>query len=242
MTTHSSKKSEQSVSPEVVNDQKIDHHAHIRHSFNKVINFFIVIIIVFVMVAFAFKSYQSQLEAERVQFKRIPLKQTQQTVPFGLNESSSSGSSISSTSATFNLQGPLICSYKDNKENLDLKAYIKNKQIYVETPHQGEQERILIAGDCLYNWDEGEATGTKMCGVSQYMSLFESLAKLGLVDPTTLLRALSEMRPSGFQEAPSEMKTIQNLNQICIKGEIKDSIFEIPINVQFKEEMMVKPS
>lgn len=139
-----------------------------------------------------------------------------------------------SASAKLDLKGPLVCSYSDEKATVDV--FIKDSQIYAEMPNKGEKERLLITGDCLYNWDEGETTGKKMCGVGQYIKLIETFSKLGVIDMDTIFGQITELQPS------ISVPDSKQLAKSCMREEIEDEVFAIPQNIEFKEEALKVPT
>lgn len=135
---------------------------------------------------------------------------------------------IASNSATFDLKGPYKCTYTDEK--MDVTAYIKNRQIYAEISSQGTPQRAVIKGDCLYSWNMGETTGKKMCGVTQYLQLFDTVSQMGLMNSETILKYMAQ---KGSGETPA--MPIQQQAKMCTKVEIEDSLFTIP-TITFSEE------
>ena len=134
----------------------------------------------------------------------------------------------STESAVFNLKGPLKCAYSYGEDTIT--AYVKDFQLYVAMPNKGEKERILLKGDCVYNWDEGEVTGKKMCGVGQYVVMFQSLSATGSISPDIIIDSLSKMQPSGPDI------DARKLVNACVKEEVNESVFALPQSINFVEE------
>lgn len=135
-----------------------------------------------------------------------------------------SNSASPAASFKFNLIGPFVCNFKDNTKQQDGVIYIKNKQIYAEFLNKKEQERVLIKGDCLYNWDQGETMGKQICKISPYMNLLEKLYQSGLASDKTLIDYLNQKDT----QADASNQTIQ-----CVEEPISDKLFTIPTQIKF---------
>lgn len=125
-----------------------------------------------------------------------------------------------------NLKGPLVCegSYKDS----EIKASVKNKRVFAEVDDANEGiTNYVLNGDCLYSWQKGKVVGTKTCGLTTFISIFELLGNV-----TALPLAIDEDK-------------LQDFLKNCNEKEIKDErIFEIPKNFSFKEtglNELIKP-
>lgn len=124
----------------------------------------------------------------------------------------------STTPATnsINLKGPFVCnfSYKDSQ----IEAEIENKKIYAKVVDANEGlSNYLLAGDCLYSWQANTKRGTKTCGLSPLISLFE------------LTGSFSSL------PLPIDKTQVNKFIQSCKTTKIKDKeVFNIPKNVVFK--------
>ncbi len=135
----------------------------------------------------------------------------------------------SSSSAQFNLKGPLVCNYIDKEASLS--ASIKNKNIYVKMSDSKLTQHILVKGDCLYKWEIGKKTGEKVCKIGKFLDMFDSLSSLGLVDLDAMFGELSKAKPSTTITPPSMKK----MTESCKKIEVKDEIFTLPTTITFKD-------
>lgn len=190
-------------------------------------------IIIIVLILLAKLSSPPRPAKSQIRLTGIP-SQSQSASPANLflfdTNVTGSTSKISTQSAGFDLKGPSICTISN--DGTDIKAYIKNAQIYAEFLNKSESKRLLVNGDCLYNWSVREATGTKMCGISQYMSMAQMLSQSGLISVETILQYLAKIQPS------VKVPNARDISQSCIKTEVKDSYFVIPTTIQFKEEAL----
>lgn len=131
-----------------------------------------------------------------------------------------------SSSASFDLKGPWVCDYA--AKDASTSAYVKDKKIYAKFKKGKELENILISGDCFYNWDKGEYTGKKMCGVSSYIDIFDTLQNFNFIDINTLLNYVPELNLG------PEIKDLPSVLSHCVKGKVEDKLFIVPKNVLFK--------
>lgn len=136
----------------------------------------------------------------------------------------------SSTSAQLNLKGPTVCSYKTT--SLSISAWIKDKNVLAQWSEKNKNNSYLLKGDCLYTW-ENSTSGTKYCGISQYVSLFESFSSFGLSNITSLVGSLPKF--SGNKSLPVSESVIQDALKTCKKQDFELKVFTIPKSVIFKE-------
>lgn len=99
---------------------------------------------------------------------------------------------------------------------------------------KGERkDNVLVKGDCYYKWNTGEFTGDKMCGISTYISLYETISAVsGGMDLGTLL-SFSQM--SDVKTASISADFLQKTVESCKKVEVNDSVFTVPTTIRFKE-------
>lgn len=130
------------------------------------------------------------------------------------------------------LKGPLICNGKI--DDLIVNAFIKDKKIKVILDQKTKKENMIINGDCYYYWQEGQYTGEKICGLSSFMSLAETMINLGGPNLNLITSQLTKL---GLDQkiATNEAK-ITELVKSCKKGNIDTKIFEVPGNILFKNK------
>lgn len=104
--------------------------------------------------------------------------------------------------AAIALGAPMKCSYEVDGNVAE--GWIKGKQYLGKTTMQEKTVNILMKGECMWSWGEGETTGTKMC--------FETTNDESIWDDT------SEGSP----------KTVK-----CRPAAITDAKFTPPSNVEF---------
>lgn len=136
-----------------------------------------------------------------------------------------------------NLKGPFICNYQDKESSVS--AQIKNGNAYIQLMRD-HGENILLNGDCVYKWEPNRTTGDKMCGISNYLFLYETMSAVGgEMDIGSLLGLL---QLSDKKDETLNAEYIQKVVNTCKKQEVKDSIFTIPSRVSFKETKVEDPS
>lgn len=130
---------------------------------------------------------------------------------------------------TLNLQGPFICT--SSSKTASWSAYIKDKKIVVISKQNKEVGNYLLDGDCGYIWKTPGFAGQKICGITSYVSIAESLLSTGVISPDSILNSnLSSLGVS------ASIDDIKKLIKSCIKKEIANkSVFGIPKNVVFQE-------
>jgi len=111
------------------------------------------------------------------------------------------------------LTGPYICIYK--LKDLDLKIYIKNKNIYSEINSKGKISKYLIKGDCFYQIQTKSET-KKTCGLSNYLPYIESFLKNGV-----------NSVPSIFKSYIPKDIDINGVLNSCKKEKVDDSVFSL---------------
>lgn len=135
-----------------------------------------------------------------------------------------------STEAKIDLNGSYTCEYNGNNKIVNVS--IKSKKVYVEFTTNNLTDMALITGDCGYKWQKGKFSGVKMCGVTQLMSIYESLSSLPFLGSKALFTMLENINPS-VKITPEEITAISNS---CKKQEVEDSIFTIPTNISFENK------
>lgn len=136
----------------------------------------------------------------------------------------------SSHSIKIDLKGPLVCDY--SSASVAISASIKDKKILIKKTDKNLVYNYLVNGDCLYSWSNN-VSGQKTCGLGQYMSTFETLSNMGLMDFNNVLGGLSQFEAT--KNLVSQKADIEGLVKTCRKEEISDSIFDIPVKISFKK-------
>ena len=127
------------------------------------------------------------------------------------------------------INGSYVCSFSTGKD-ATVAAYLKNKSLYAQLQDKKKTRYVLFHKDCLYEWQKNTTSGQMTCGLSQYVSMFESMSKLGLASPDSYLQTLL----GGGGAITDQKGNTTTLGNACQKKEIQNTkIFDIPKNVQF---------
>ncbi len=141
--------------------------------------------------------------------------------------------------SNINLQGPSVCTL-DSDTDYSGFIYIKNKNIKTEfqSLKEGVKTTVILKGDCMYKWENEEKTGVKICELSQYVGILETMTKFNLLDAETLLNLMTQFgAANGIENIPEKIPPVS-----CKKEVINDSLFVIPGGVRFETKTLVKPS
>lgn len=211
-------------------------HAQVHHTFKKLSKWIIITPILFVMIGLVIAPpRQKANNVQHVVPTRMPTgaiiptqSLTQAKILQQLTAISPASTATKSATVQLNLIGPFVCNYQN--EGTSFKAYIKNKQVSVQVPVEtGAIQHIVLNADCVYAWQQGDAVGTKMCGMSQYLALFSTMSQYGMMDTGSILGTVAQMVPSA-----KKIDTAQ-LARACVKEEVNNTVFTIPTNVKFSE-------
>lgn len=115
---------------------------------------------------------------------------------------------VESKKQDFSLKGPYVCAYTDKTGGVDLKAYVKNKNIALTITEKGKVDKYLLKGDCAY------LNGQKICGITPYVSLMEGMLNNNVTGLETMWSKYSKTKVD-FREA---LKS-------CVKKDFEDSVF-----------------
>lgn len=135
-----------------------------------------------------------------------------------------------STSIKFDLKGSIICGGK--VDSASVSAYIKDKKIKIIFDNKDKKENLLVSGDCFYNWEEGEFSGQKMCGLSPVLSIIETIASFGGLNFELLFDQLKNFGINN--KVASDQAKINQLVKTCREEKIDEQLFKIPTNILFK--------
>lgn len=123
------------------------------------------------------------------------------------------------------LQGPWQCSVQTPEGSAEL--HILNNKVRFTSNSGGTTQNTLLNDDCIYTWTA--STGTKQCGLNQYMDLFNSLFSGSEgIDISSILAEQIGSDPSQSQEYIM-------LLQSCKKISSSSSLFLVPQNVTWDE-------
>lgn len=188
-----------------------------------------VVVIFFGLFIFA-KEKNAQLKVLNAQ-----QKPTTQKVATNAPKTISSQATASSERIVFSLQGPLVCQYQSNEASMS--ALIKNKKVIATNKVGKKASNYLLVDECLYIWEEGNNTGRKICELSQYIKMFETLSSFGILNAESLFDIFSQLglKPEKLSNLPKENIGAE-FSKSCKKREVNDEVFKVPLKVSFKNE------
>ncbi len=144
--------------------------------------------------------------------------------------------STAKTNMKLDLNGPYRCVYKD--KTIDADISIKNKNVYAVYKTKNTTATAVLKGDCAYNWEQNKLTGEKMCGISQYISIFEMLSSWNIMSFDSLSSMISEAQPG----MSIDSSVMSNIAESCKKEEVNDSLFVVPTTISFSDVKSISPS
>lgn len=176
-----------------------------------------ILIVVFVLSA-KFMGFKGPSSAPQVAKAAIaPTQPTSQAVL---------DSTVQKTSAAepkIDLKGPWVCNF--SYQNSKITAYIKNKNIKATVTTGNNVQNVIVNGDCLYRFLDNEKAGSKLCGVSTWLSMGELLLSFNNID--SLMPLISSQ--FGLPEKTSQdTQNLPDFAKSCISQQIADSVFTIP--------------
>ncbi len=138
----------------------------------------------------------------------------------------------SQTRTPINLQGPLTCAF-NSQVNYQGMIYIKNKHVRADVVTSSSSSATIsavLSGDCLYKWEQKSVTGVKMCGLSQYVAILDTMANFGALDAQTLMSLVTQ-----FGNANGATNMPKNVPEtVCKKDTVSDGVFDIPKTIRFQ--------
>lgn len=138
---------------------------------------------------------------------------------------------------SIDLKGPYVCSVVDIEKEINV--FIKDRQIYIKYKTSDNTNFILVKEDCIHKWVNMEKQGRKVCGIDQYLSMFDSLSSLPLFSTEVLFTLISKLESSSNQRINSE--GVKKLVNSCENQDIDDAMFTFPTNITFIEEKFTQP-
>lgn len=186
--------------------------------------FIIFLPLVILLLSFYWKSSSPKRSTQTIpNYPRItPVKE----VGSGMMDLMKSGTN----SAKVDLKGSYKCEYNANGKVVN--GFIKNKKVYIEFTSKNLTEIALVNGDCGYRWQKGTFKGEKMCGVSQIMSIYESLSSMPFMGTDSLFTMIGSMNPS----VTLTKEEISGIAKSCKKQEVVETTFTIPSNISFENK------
>jgi hypothetical protein len=127
---------------------------------------------------------------------------------------------------TIDLKGPWQCLLKNDEAIFA--GYIKDRKIKIEIKNNKGKSYFLIENDCLYQWNEGQFSGDKSCGLGPYLNFIESILKNNY-------QTFFNLFLKQFKEFSQENFSLEN---ICEKENVEESIFLVPAKVLFRNKSL----
>lgn len=128
------------------------------------------------------------------------------------------------------LKGPWICDF--SSKGASISASIKDKKIFVKTERENLTSNLLISGDCYYEWQKDMFEGKKTCGISSFISIFETMTNFGLISYDAIFPYISQLAVG--DSISTDEADIKRMTDSCEKQVVDDIVFEIPKNINFK--------
>lgn len=117
---------------------------------------------------------------------------------------------------TINFDKPVRCAF--NAEGASYSAQIDDTSVAAVVTEQKSTRHMVVNGDCLYQWINGETTGTKRCGMLSMIALGKQLVGSGIMSLDTIVPGVSNP-----------------LEQCANVGSIDKVVFTIPQTIRFIE-------
>jgi len=184
---------------------------------------FVIFLPLIIVIIFLFFNSRSRGE----NYGAISPTQTLTQTPENNLLNTASGIKPVTSNGKLDLIGPTVCAYKDEKSSTT--AYIKNKNIYAKQVSSKSSTEFILKGDCVYIWGKDSVSGQKICGVSQYLGIFEMLSSMPFFDLKAIVPAL--LGGTTGVEIPDKLP---DLDKVCKKGEVDEKLFTIPEGVAFQ--------
>lgn len=141
----------------------------------------------------------------------------------------------------FNIDGSYVCKYASTS------AMIANRKLTMKTKNASGSAYKIFDGDCLFSWEQikGKSqNGTKSCGFSQFLSMYETASKFGLFKDGASITSLADkgmidkMLPASQAALLTDVEQMQKRFQTsCVESTtIRESVFRVPTGIIFKEQ------
>lgn len=139
------------------------------------------------------------------------------------------------------LKGSWSCKMQSNTTDSYM-LEIKNYNIAAVFNSNAATQHLIVKGDCAYYWKTSTTVqrGQKMCGISQYISMFDLFSQFNISSPDMLLNmlpnAVSQLLP-----IPKNLD-LKALMKSCVKDTVADTVFIVPSNISFVDQTTPTPS
>ncbi len=131
---------------------------------------------------------------------------------------------------TLDLTGPWVCSGKI--DNLLVDIFIKDKKIKAVLDQKNKKENMVFNDGCYFHWFNDQYVGEKLCGLSSFVPVVETMISFGDLD--LVIKQLAKL---GLEEKiATNSAEATKLMQSCRKKNIDAEIFYVPANILFKNK------
>lgn len=123
---------------------------------------------------------------------------------------------------SFDIVKPRTCEYKN--EGLIAKVYIQKSKVSATITQEDGIKNIMLLNDCVHIWKQGEFSGQQICGVSQYLGLFQMYSSF--LSPDSIMSMVPGLGGGD---------TLSSVLSSCVDGAVDESEFILPNGITFKE-------
>ncbi len=143
--------------------------------------------------------------------------------------------SKNSSGVSFDLDGPLVCDYKDKETTVSVR--VLSKQILVKYAQFQTESRgafnVMVKDGVLYMWEQGSYEGKKVSGMGQYLSLFDSFS--AFITPDMIFSMIPQADGKKFST-----QQISGIKDSCAAVKVDETVFIVPKAVKFVETDLKK--
>ncbi len=129
---------------------------------------------------------------------------------------------------SFDIVKPRTCEYSN--EALTAYVFIQNSKVSATITQKDGIKNIVLLHDCVHIWQEGESSGQQICGVSQYLGLFQTYSSF--LSPSMITSMIPGLSGIGARGSGDMLSSVLNS---CVDGSVDEREFVLPTNVIFKE-------
>ena len=129
---------------------------------------------------------------------------------------------------SFDIVKPRICEYAH--EGLTAKVYIQNSKVSATITQKDGIQNVILINDCAHIWKEGESSGQQICGISQYLGLFQTYSSF--LSPSMIISMIPGLGGMGARGSGDMLSNVLNS---CVEGPVNEDEFVLQTGVTFKE-------
>ena len=129
---------------------------------------------------------------------------------------------------SFDIVKPRTCEYAN--EGLTAKVYIQNSKVSATITQKDGIQNVILINDCAHIWKEGESSGQQICGISQYLGLFQTYSSF--LSPSMIISMIPGLGGMGARGSGDMLSSVLSS---CVDGAIDEQKFVVPTDITFKE-------